>query len=244
MKLKDLIESVAEATKTKRKTSIHKIKSRPRFPFTRLVLKIYESNVKYNLDEAIAYMPKSFRGKSGNRFDYKMEIMMEYLNEATIELDNYVKRMPNLMDLDKIHFSSNLKDLVKELNKVIRRVHDNYQYEMNILKISLSQVIERKTLTLRKISDFNQRYKELINEVDTFNEMIDYLNKLFNTKVKGKDTKTILYNPNELKYKRLINSTLNYKIIHMNIEIPQEPIDIPDDIDEGLFIRPEDREEA
>jgi len=244
MKLKDLIESAAEATKTKSKVKSKSIRRRrPKHPFTRLVIMIFESNVKYNLDEAVAYMPKSFKGKSGNHFDYKMEIMMEYLNEATIELDNYVKRMPNLMDL-KIRFSSNLKDLVNELNTIVEQVIENYDLDIIDLKSRLQRIIEKEILTRRKIDRFNSDYNNLNKEIKTFNEMIDYLNKLFNTEVKGKDTKTILYNPNELKYKKLINETLSYKITPVVIDIPKEPIQKKRDINEGLSIRPEDREEA
>jgi len=241
MKLKDLIESVAEITRTKTKS----IRRRPQasYPFTGLVIMIFEANVKYDLDETVAYMPKSFKGKSGNQFDYKVEIMSDYLNKATLKLDNYVRKMPNLMDLD-IKFSSNLKDLVNELNSAIEQVEENHEKEIDVIKFSLTRVIKKEILTQKKIIDFNRQYKELINEVSTFNEMIDFLHKLFNTKVKGKDTKTILYNPNELKHKRLINETLDYKINYVKLNIPQEPIQKKRDINEGLSIKPEDREEA
>jgi len=239
MNLKDLIESVAEITRTKTKVKSKSIRRRrPKHPFTRLVIMIFESNVKYDLDEAVAYMPKSFRGKSGNRFDYKVEIMTDYLNKATIKLDQYAKKMPNLMDLDKIHFSSNLKELVKELNKAVKRIIDNYDGTINRIEYD----IEREILTQKKIDDYNSFIPELNKEIETFNDMIDYLHKFFNTEVKDKSTQTILYNPNELKYKKLINKTLSLKL--KPIEVPKEPIDVPDDIDEGLFIRPEDREEA
>jgi len=247
MKLKDLIESAAEATKTKSKIKsklIRRRRPKSSYPFTRLVIMIFEANVKYDLDEAIAYMPKSFKGKSGNHFDYKVEIMIEYLNEATIELDNYVKRMPNLMDLDKIHFSSNLKKLVKELNKVVSIVQENHQEYIDVIKSSLSRFIEKEILTQKKINDLNYQYKKITNEIKTFNAMIDYLHKFFNTEVKDKSAQTILYNPDELKYKRLINETLSLKLGLIEIDIPKEPIYTPDDIDEGLSIRPEDREEA
>jgi len=79
MKLKDLIESVAEITRVKSRVKIKSksIRRRPKtsYPFTRLVIMIFESNVKYNLDEAIAYMPKSFRGKSGNHSEGNQEII-------------------------------------------------------------------------------------------------------------------------------------------------------------------------
>jgi len=235
MKLQDLIESVAEITKTKSRVKIksNQIRRSPKHPFTRLVLKIYESNVKYDMNEAIAYMPKSFRGKSGNHFDYKVKIMTDYLNKAIIKLDHYVEKMPNLMDVDKIHFSPNLKDLVKELNKVIRRVGDNYERTFLLTDYD----IKRKILTQRKLN----HYKLINKEIEKFNEMISFLHKFFNTEVKDKSTQTILYNPDELKYKKLINETLSLKL--KLIEVPQKPIDIPDDIDEGLSIRPEDREE-
>jgi len=234
MKLKDLIESVAEITRTKTKIKSKQIRRRPKHPFTRLVIMIFESNVKYDMHEAIAYMPKSFRGKSGNHFDYKVEIMMNYLNEAVKKLDHYVEKMPNLMDLDKIHFSSNLKKLVKELNRVVSMMIENHERTMSYLNYD----IKKEILTQRKLN----HYKLINKEIKTFNEMIDFLHKLFSTEVKGKDTMTILYNPDELKYTRLINNTLSFKL--NLIEVPQEPIYTPDDIDEGLTIRPEDREEV
>jgi len=242
MKLKDLIESVAEATKTKSRVkikskSIRRRRPKTSYPFTRLVIMIFEANVKYDLDEAIAYIPKLFKGKSGNHFDHKMEIMMEYLNEATIKLDHYVEKMPNLMDL-KIRFTPDLKGLVKELNKVISIAEANRDETQQ----QINRYVKKEILTQRKIDNYNSFVPELNKEIETFNEMINFLHKLFNTEVKGKDTKTILYNPNELKYKRLINNTLSLKL--NSIEVPQEPIYTPDDIDEGLFIRPEDREEA
>ena len=236
MKLKDLIESVAEATKTKRKTKIRSksIRRRHKHPFTRLVIMIFELNVKYDVNEAIAYMPKSFKGKSGNHFDYKVEIIMEYLNKAIVKLDYYIEKMPNLMDLDKIHFRSNLKDLVNELNSVIEQVIENHERTVNYLNYD----IKKEILTQRKLN----HYKILNEEIKTFNEMISFLHKFFNTKVKGKDTNTILYNPDELKYKKLINKTLSLKL--KPIEVPKEPIQKKRDINEGLSIRPEDREEA
>jgi len=169
--------------------------------------------------------------------------MTDYLNKATIKLDQYVKRMPNLMDL-KIRFSSNLKDLVKELNKVVKLVTMNYEKEIESIKFDLEYCIKKAILTRRKIDRFNSDYNNLNKEIKTFNEMIAFLHKFFNTEVKGKDTNTILYNPDELKYKKLINETLSYKITIVEVDFPQEPIYTPDDIDEGLSIRLEDREEA
>jgi len=237
MKLKDLIESVAEITRTKTKIKSKQIRRSPKHPFTRLVLKIYESNVKYDMNEAIAYMPKSFRGKSGNHFDYKVEIMSDYLNEATLKLDNYVKKMPILMDLD-IKFRSDLMSLVKELDNLVEQVVEN----RNEIEKQINRYVKREILTQKKIDNYNSFVPELNKEIETFNEMIKFLHKFFNTEVKDKSTQTILYNPDELKYKKLINETLSLKL--NPIEVPKEPIQKKRDINEGLSIRPEDREEV
>lgn len=186
---------------------------KPKYRLTEFIIVGYFSFYKLiYLNEARTHSPKSFKGKSETKFDYKVTFMNKEIDDIISEIDNLVKSFPELINDYPFTIQTTSVKFVQSLDKFIvwvKTVSDEAKEELNRRSTN-------KILTIGNIDKF----KKINSGIIAFNLFLDKVDNIFLNPMDS-GSNNIIFDKNDSLYNTLM-ATLSSKIDLL--EIPEKPI--------------------